>query len=311
MKYAVIADIHGNLPAFKAVLGDCKKRNVDAYLLLGDYIRDTPFNNEIVNTIRKLPNCIAILGNGDIGVITLDATKPDKCEYDQMYPNFWAYHDLSPQNLEYLKALQHTAEVVLSDGRMIYMSHSIGLIRHNPRLGAFHSGDYAHKMEMSAFSFEDGMREMQLAAESCAEEVADFPGDFCLFGHNHLQFLGNVAGKTFLNPGSCGMPSDYDLRTPYATIDDNGNEIKVELHRVEYDVDETISAIRNFDAFPYASFWGKIRIAILKSGSDIAMSRFWHYAMDVSNNQFPMDNDIWKKVAETFQFEPAWGVEEV
>ena len=48
MIYAVISDIHGNYPALKAVTYDAKAKGAEAFLLLGDYIRDTPTLNEVV-----------------------------------------------------------------------------------------------------------------------------------------------------------------------------------------------------------------------------------------------------------------------
>jgi len=50
MIYAVISDIHGNYPAMKAVITDAKAREANAFLLLGDYIRDFPF----ANTLRSI-----------------------------------------------------------------------------------------------------------------------------------------------------------------------------------------------------------------------------------------------------------------
>lgn len=308
MIYAIIADVHGNYEALRAVVSDAKTKGAEGYLLLGDYIRDAPDINEVAETIRSLPNCAAILGNGDKGVLSLDETKPAQCAFEQMYPNFWTYHNLSAQNLDYLKSLKESADINLSNGKTLRLSHSIGLIAHTPRLGAFHSGDYARKMESQPFSFEDGMREMQIAAENCEHEVAEYPGDVCLFGHSHLQFLGNIGNKTLCNPGSCGMPGDYDIRAPYAILSDENGEVKIELHRAKYDIDRTIAAIREFDAFPHALFWGKLRIAILKTGSDIAMSRLWQHAREVGADKFPMENEIWRKVVATYKFDPAWGV---
>lgn len=307
MIYAVIADIHGNYPALKAVIDDAKAKGAEAFLLLGDYIRDTPTLNEVVETIRALPNCTAILGNGDIGVISLDKSKPEHCELEQMLPNFWTYKNLSEQNLNYLKSLPESAEIMLPSGKIIHLSHSISLIHHIPRLSAFHSGDYARKMERSPFTIEEGMRDMQNAAEEYSDEVAAYPGDICLFGHNHLQYLGSVAGKILLNPGSCGMSSDYDIRAPYALMNDAG---EIQLYRVEYDVEETIKAILEFNDFPYAHFWGKLRAAILKTGSDIPMNRFWQHAREIGDGIFPMKNDIWHKTIATFEFEYNWSIDD-
>lgn len=310
MVYAVISDIHGNYPAFKAVIDDAMAKGAEAFLLLGDYIRDTPTLNEVVDTIRTLPNCTAILGNGDIGVVSLDKTKPEYCQFEQMLPNFWTYKNLSEQNLNFLKSLTETADVKLSCGKTVHLSHSISLIHHKPRLGAFHSGDYARKMERSPFTIEEGMCAMQKATEEYSDEVAAYPGDICLFGHNHLQYFGRVAGKTLLNPGSCGMPSDYDIRSPYALLSDTGGTVEIELHRVEYDVEQTIKAILEFNDFSHARFWGKLRAAILKLGSDIPMNRFWQHARAMGGGIFPMENDVWRKTIETFKFDYNWNIDE-
>jgi predicted phosphodiesterase/SAM-dependent methyltransferase len=310
MIYAVISDIHGNYPALKAVIGAAKAKVAEAFLLLGDYIRDTPTLNEVVDTIRTLPNCTAILGNGDIGVVSLDKTKPEYCEFEQMLPNFWTYKNLSEQNLNYLKSLPESADIELPGGKIVHLSHSISLIHHKPRLAVFHSGDYARKMERSSFTIEEGMRDMQNTAEEYSDEVAEYLGDICLFGHNHLQYSGSVAGKILLNPGSCGMPSYYDIRAPYALMNYTGDIVEIQLHRVEYDVEQTIKAILDFNDFPHAQFWDKLRAAILKMGSDIPMNRFWQHAREIGGGVFPMENDIWRKTITTFEFDYNWSIDD-
>ena len=311
MIYAIIADVHGNHTALEAVVSDAKKIGAKGYLLLGDYIRDTPKLNEVVDTIRNLPNCTVILGNGDKGVLSLDETQPEQCELEQMYPNFWTYHNLSAQNLNYLKSLKESADITLSNGKMLHLSHSIGLISHQPRLGAFHSGDYAKKMDSQPFSFEEGIQDMQTAGETFAHEIAEYPGDICLYGHNHLQFLGSVGNKTLCNPGSCGLPLDYNICAPYAILSDESGEVEIELHRIKYDVDKTISDIQEFTGIPQLIIWRKLWISLLKTGSDTPMSRFWQHAREIGGNSFPMDNDVWRKIVATYRFDPAWGVDEV
>ncbi len=63
MKYAIISDIHGNLPALNAVLEDARNHDVEAYMLVGDYYCDLPYPNEVVDTIRNLENAYVIKGN--------------------------------------------------------------------------------------------------------------------------------------------------------------------------------------------------------------------------------------------------------
>ena len=302
MIYAVLSDIHGNLPAFQAAVADAKANGATVFLLLGDYMRDTPFLNEVVDIIRTLPNCTAILGNGDIGVISLNRTKPTGCKHEQMLPNFWSYKNLTQINLDFLMSLPETADLTTPSGKWLHLSHGFPLIGHSPRLGAFHSGDYARKMEQKPFSFQDGVNAMQISAEKYAQEIADCPGDICLFGHNHLQFFGKVKDKILLNPGSCGLPFDYDTRAPYAIIDDDGGTPAIELRRVKYDINKTINAIHGFSAFSHAEFWGKLHIAMLRSASDMVMNRFWEHARKIGDGKFPMENDVWRKAVATYEF---------
>lgn len=59
-------------------------------------------------------------------------------------------------------------------------------------------------------------------------------------GHTHVQTLLHVGEKLFCNPGSVGQPRDGNPRAAFATLSDG----EIELHRVEYDIDETAFHIR-------------------------------------------------------------------
>jgi len=69
------------------------------------------------------------------------------------------------------------------------------------------------------------------------------PGDDELYfsGHTHVQVLARFQKKTYCNPGSVGQPRDGDCRAAFAVL--NGKDIT--LHRVEYDIDETVQAMKN------------------------------------------------------------------
>ena len=43
MKYAVISDVHGNLPALQAVLEDIRQQEITHCLFLGDYCISGPW----------------------------------------------------------------------------------------------------------------------------------------------------------------------------------------------------------------------------------------------------------------------------
>src|SRR5947209_11505697 len=70
MKYAIVSDIHANLPAFRSDLSDIdQKRDVNAIYHLGDLTGYAPWPNEVVALLRerRIPG---IAGNYDSTVAT-------------------------------------------------------------------------------------------------------------------------------------------------------------------------------------------------------------------------------------------------
>ena len=51
MRIAVIADIHGNLPALEAVLADIQRRNVDRTINLGDCVSGPLWPREVCDLL--------------------------------------------------------------------------------------------------------------------------------------------------------------------------------------------------------------------------------------------------------------------
>ena len=52
-RYAVLADIHGNLYALKSVMEDISSRSVDKIILLGDLVDYGMQSNEVIDFINK------------------------------------------------------------------------------------------------------------------------------------------------------------------------------------------------------------------------------------------------------------------
>ena len=63
MKFAIISDIHGNLPALDAVVADAKNNNVDSFIFVGDYCLSNPYPNECIQRMRDLDKKYIIRGN--------------------------------------------------------------------------------------------------------------------------------------------------------------------------------------------------------------------------------------------------------
>lgn len=72
-------------------------------------------------------------------------------------------------------------------------------------------------------------------------------------GHTHVQVLFDFGRKVYCNPGSVGQPRDGDPRAAYAIVDGE----KISLHRVSYDIDKTVFAMKSagFDSYHYENLY--------------------------------------------------------
>ena len=66
--------------------------------------------------------------------------------------------------------------------------------------------------------------------------------DVIIVGHSHEQFHVDANGASFINPGSVGRPGDGNPQAAYAVL--SFNPFKVELIRLDYDVEGAADAIR-------------------------------------------------------------------
>ena len=72
-------------------------------------------------------------------------------------------------------------------------------------------------------------------------------GDVIAFGHTHRQWHRELGNIHFVNTGSVGRPKDGDWRAGYVLLAMAGGTVSVEVRRVPYEIERTMSAIRTSD----------------------------------------------------------------
>ena len=119
MKYAIISDIHGNMPALRLVLEDAHKHGAESYLLAGDYSIRAPWFNEVIPTLRRLPNVRAVCGNEEK---YLHFPQGEDAQFAICY---WAARQMHPENLVWLDSLPERLDWE-ADGAGLHMAHTLG-----------------------------------------------------------------------------------------------------------------------------------------------------------------------------------------
>ena len=102
-KLAIISDIHGNMPAFEAVMKDIQHRHVSEIICLGDLVGKGPHSDLVVDRAREVCHTV-IMGNWDdfIGNPTEDPVL------------LWQQTRLGRERLTYLKRLPFCYEFWMS-----------------------------------------------------------------------------------------------------------------------------------------------------------------------------------------------------
>lgn len=225
-RVALIGDVHANLPALEAVLAHAEIQGARAIWNVGDFLGYGAFPEEVVGLLRRV-NAISIIGNYDLKVLKF----PDKdrkwrrSKHPLKWLAFkWAYEQLSPGSLEYLRSLSEQANPSLN-GKEFLLVH-----------GSPASNEEALVPESP------GERLAELSRLARKNYGRQFDG--VIFGHSHQAFTRRVGGTWFINTGSVGRPGDGDPRACYALMEVSTGGITVEHFRLEYDVERAATAIR-------------------------------------------------------------------
>jgi predicted phosphodiesterase len=224
-RIAVLSDVHGNLPAFQAVLDDVATHDVDAVWFLGDLVGYGAHPDECVALAAERCD-LSLAGNHDMGVtgqIDISGFSASAAAAAR-----WTRAQASTDTLEFLAGLEPACH-----------GEAIGLYHASPR---------------------DPVWEYVLSSVQAAECIEDMEDRVSAIGHTHIALrfthadgdllgeqtpAGTVhdlsSGEWLLNPGSVGQPRDGDPRAAWMLIE--LTPWTATWHRVEYPVVEAARAI--------------------------------------------------------------------
>ncbi len=273
MRLAVLADIHGNLPALEAVCAVLESLQPDYVVLDGDLINAVPFNREVVERVRGEPWCV-VRGNHEFYLLDHGTERAPKGQGD---PERWALsrwlaETMSRQDALYLAALPDDCTLYFPGTQPIRVAH--GVPGHN-RTGFFPT----------------------MSPDQILAQVKEIPQRTLISAHTHVQLdrhvswvespdpLSDPHGELgqgvdgydparcspqghwhVINPGSVGLPLNGDPRAQFALLESVPEEVepggwRVTHHRIEYDRRPALQAYYDSD--------------MLAAGGPIAQLFYW------------------------------------
>lgn len=230
MRYALISDIHANLPALDAVLVEIDRQgDTDAVYHLGDLVGYAPWPDAVVARLdeRGIPG---VAGNYDSTVAT--NYKHCGCRYEDPLQEelshrsyAWTLEHVSAETTRRLAGLPFRIDLRPLGG------HVAG-----PTLTLIHGNQTLNTVYVTEDRSDDFLARM-------GQSLGARRGDVIAFGHTHKPWHRVVDGTHYVNAGSVGRPKDGDWRAGYVLVSIDAFGVHVEFRRVEYDVERAASAI--------------------------------------------------------------------
>jgi diadenosine tetraphosphatase ApaH/serine/threonine PP2A family protein phosphatase len=227
--YAVISDIHGNLEALQAVLGDVPD-GVEEIYCLGDVIGYGASPNDCCDLVRAYGMPV-LSGNHDLAVTDLSM-------------------DLAWFNPVAAAAINWTREQLNED--------NADFLRTRPRMLQREGTLFVHG---SVRDPDEYIMNEATARANLAILQSEYPDvRVCFFGHTHVKTVSpspdgpypgspdvldlTSGGPYLVNPGSVGQPRDGDTFASYVLVEEATDGARVAYRFVEYDVETAQDKIR-------------------------------------------------------------------
>lgn len=235
-RVAILADIHGNSHALKAVLADVETQTPDVIVFGGDLASKGPNPAECVD-LARLSGHPGIVGNTDLDVLNKNGAE-----------EIWMRAQLGSERLDYLQALPLHKRISPPNSH----DHLDDLlIVHSTPRSCYDLLIVAPKPNSADAIF------LQPTAEGEAlRMLAAARANLIVYGHIHFFSEGIIAGQRVESIGAVGFPFDLDHRAAYAIAkwDAAQRQWRLEHRRVSYDYRQTIADLeRSTHPFPERS----------------------------------------------------------
>lgn len=218
MRVAILADIHGNLPACEAVLDDIRRQAPDFVVAAGDLALRGAHPRETVDLLDE--HCDALLmGNTDCYLAGnyLGGAYRDR-EHWKTELLEWTREQLGDTWVRRFGELPFSTRFTPRRGHDLYICHA------NPR------------------NLEDSL-DPTLDESILRGYLAHLDAAAVAFGHLHFPYRRRVGRMLIADVASAGLPRDGDLRPSYGLFTFTPKGWRVQIRRVRYPVRKATQAI--------------------------------------------------------------------
>lgn len=278
LKLAVLADIHGNLPAFQGIKADLESRGIEKVIVAGDIISDCPDSNAVLDQVRR-SGWIIIKGNREQYFIDHQAGLLDHwTQTRQMSALMWTFDKLSRRNRLYIQNLPEQKSIEIG-GLPIRITHG--------------------SPESLSELLYPGKKK-----ERFAEVMDSIEEKLLICVHSHNQWFVKHKGKWALNPGSAGIHFNKGKGAQYAVLTIFRGRPSAELISIPYSLDDLEKRFHESGLYKASPHWSQSIIDSLREGENISLLMI-DYALKLMEEEGMTDpltipDHIWDRAGEEF-----------
>ena len=225
MKYAIIADIHGNLEAFKVVLEDIKAQRCTHTACLGDVVGYGANPKECLDIVRAM-NIPCVKGNHDEYCSTEAVTEgfnPAAAEAVN-----WTRKQITEDDKQWLRDLKYS--------RMVANFTLVHATLDGPQRWGYVFDKLA---AAASFTYQN----TSVCFFGHTHVPVAFMRDSMVRGGTYSKFKVEPGKKYFVNVGAVGQPRDNNPKCAYVVYD--MAEGTIEIRRLDYDIPAAQKKIRD------------------------------------------------------------------
>jgi predicted phosphodiesterase len=213
MRLAILADIHGNLPAFEAALDHLIRQQIDWLIIAGDVVVGAPDSAECWRLAQSL-GCPILRGNHERYVAHYGtASAPPEWYTDQFAPIRWG-------------AEQFTADERRTLGNLPLLYRPSDA----PDLLIVHASLRNDRDTLLPYTPEEQLPVM----------FPDVQERFIIRGHNHVGQVRLWGERTIITVGSVGLALDGHPTAQYLILEQHTTGWRIQHQAVPYDVEATL-----------------------------------------------------------------------
>ncbi|EPX57874.1 hypothetical protein D187_004627 [Cystobacter fuscus DSM 2262] len=218
MRVAILADIHGNLPACEAVLEDIARVAPDYIVAAGDLALRGAHPRETVELLFDRCHAL-IMGNTDCYLAGhyLGGAYRERDHWKTELLQ-WTRDQLGEAWLKRLGAMPFSTRYSPRRGQDLFVCHA------NPR------------------NLEDSL-DPTLDENTVRRYFQHLDAAACAFGHLHFPYRRRVGRLLIADVASAGIPRDGDLRPAYGVFTFTPRGWRVQIRRVRYPVRKATQAL--------------------------------------------------------------------